>query len=142
MNRLVKTLILLSTLLSVGHSLADTPTADTPAAEETASSQILSGEYLWTQRDMSGPVEAKFTATEPGKWEVSFEFQFRSQSHVYTGHAEGSLTDGALSGEVQNENKKRTFTFKGVSESGVFKGEHAELRNGEVIDTGNITLKG
>lgn len=108
-------------------------------AEDT---QTLTGEYLWERREMSGPLEAVFTPAGEGKWEVSFHFTFREESHTYTGMAEGSLTEGALSGEVLNESKERTFTFTGAFDEGVFTGTHAEIREGKKIDTGTMTLKG
>lgn len=119
------------------------PTAYIVAAEAAADdATVLEGEYLWTRRDISGPVEAHFTPTGENTFDVSFQFQFRGETHIYSGTAEGSLTDGPLSGTVKNESNVRTFTFKGKASQGVFKGEHAEIRDSGVIDTGTIELKG
>lgn len=105
-----------------------------------ADGKTLTGEYHWTNRDSRGPLEAIFTPKEDGIWDVSFHFEFRGEKHVYTGTAEGSLSDGALKGEVLNETKKRTFTFEGAFEGGKFKGTHAEIREGNQLDTGTLTL--
>ncbi|MEM7351565.1 MAG: hypothetical protein AAF657_12205 [Acidobacteriota bacterium] len=103
--------------------------------------QTFTGEYVWTQRNVSDPIEAVFTPTGDGKWDVAFHFKFRGEPHVYEGQAEGSLTDGALHGEVRNENRQRTFTFKGTFADGVFNGTHREITRGRERDTGTITLK-
>jgi hypothetical protein len=108
-------------------------------AEET---KTLTGEFLWSQRDTRGDLEAIFTPAGEGKWSVAFNFEFRGEPHTYTGTAEGSLSDGELKGEVQNENKKRTWVFNGSFEAGAFKGTHAEIRDGAQTDTGTLRLGG
>lgn len=105
-------------------------------------SRTLTGEYVWTQRDASDPIEAIFTPTGEGLWSVAFHFKFRGEPHVYEGQAEGSLTEGELKGEVRNENKQRTFTFKGTFEDGIFNGTHRETTRGRQRSTGTITLQG
>lgn len=104
--------------------------------------QTLTGEYLWDRRDMGGELEAVFTPTGEGTWDVSFHFSHRGEAHTYTGTAAGSLSEGALEGTVLNEDKRRTFTFTGAFEDGVFSGTHAEIRNGGKRATGTLTLRG
>ena len=58
----------------------------------------LTGEFVWTQRDNSGSVEAVFTPTGEGEWEVAFNFNFRGTPHLYSGTAKGSLSEGELNG--------------------------------------------
>jgi len=99
----------------------------------------MQGEYVWNQRDKSGALEAVFTATGEAAWDVAFNFKFRDEDHVYTGTAEGNLTDGALSGRVQNENKTRTFVFRGSFSDGTFRGTHAEVEDGQA--TGTLSLR-
>lgn len=105
-----------------------------------ADSKTLTGEYHWTNRDSKGPLEAIFTPKDEGVWDVSFHFEFRGEKHIYTGTAEGSLTEGALKGEVLNETKRRTFTFEGAFDGGQFTGTHAEIREGNQRETGTLTL--
>jgi hypothetical protein len=107
------------------------------AAEE---SQTLQGEFHWERRDVRGALEAVFTPTGEGTWDVSFHFEFREEPHTYTGTAEGSLENGPLKGTVKNENKKRTFTFEGTVTDGQFTGDHSELDGEKVYDTGTLTL--
>jgi len=109
----------------------------TVAAEEA---RTLTGEFFWTQRDEQGDLKAVFTPSGEGTWDVSFHFNFRDKEHVYSGTAEGSLADGELTGEVKNEDKKRTFTFQGAFEDGTFRGTHAEVEGETALDTGTMTL--
>lgn len=112
------------------------------ATAQDAATTTLNGEFIWN-RGPTGPLEAVFTPTGDGTYEVSFHFEFRGEPHTYSGTANGSLTDGTLEGTVKNENRKRTFTFTGAfGEDGSYKGTHAEVREEEKIDTGTLTLKG
>ena len=112
------------------------------AAPSTAEdSTTLTGEYRWSRRDNNGDLEAVFKPTGDEQWDVSFYFTWRGDDHVYSGTAEGSLTDGELSGTVLNDNKKRTFTFAGSVEGGVFEGIHKEITGGKEERTGTLTLR-
>ncbi len=114
----------------------------TAALAGTEESRTLTGEFVWTHRGNRGDLEAVFTATGQETWDVSFHFTFRGTPHTYTGTAEGSLSEGALSGKVLNENKKRTFTFTGAFKNGEFRGTHAEIEGQRVVATGTLTLGG
>ena len=92
-------------------------------AEETVT---LTGEFLWTQRGNNGELEAVFTPTGKGEWDVAFHFDFRGAAHVYSGTARGSLSEGEFSGKVENEDQRRTFEFEGEFRDGLFSGTHAE----------------
>ena len=109
---------------------------------EAEDSQTLTGEFEWTGRGAKGDLEAVFQPTSEGQWDVTFHFTFRGRSHVYAGTAEGSLSDGALKGTVQNEGRKRTFTFSGAFENGMFRGTHAEIEGDREQATGTLRLKG
>ncbi len=102
----------------------------------------LTGEFVWGRRGNSGDLEAIFIAAGEGEWTVDFHFFFRDKAHVYSGTAEGSLSEGTLRGTVQNENKQRTFTFEGEFQDGAFKGTHAEVEDGEEHRTGTLELSG
>lgn len=104
--------------------------------------QKLNGSYVWDQGSANGELEAVFTATGEGTWDVSFYFNFRDEDHIYTGTAEGSLSNGTLAGKVQTEDKQATFTFTGTVTDGKFTGTHARVRNGEEAKTGTLTLGG
>ncbi len=67
--------------------------AGAAGAEDT---RTLTGEFVWNQRGNRGDLEAVFTATGEQSWNVTFHFDFRGSPHVYTGTAEGSLSDGEL----------------------------------------------
>lgn len=113
--------------------------APAPAEDSTT----MEGSFVWSQRDHSDKLKAVFEPTGEGTWDVSFYFTFRGEPHTYTGTAEGSLTEGALKGTVQNEDKKRTWNFEGEFQDGEFNGTHEEIgRNGESYDTGTLTLQG
>ena len=102
----------------------------------------LTGEYHWTERGAKGELEAIFTPTGKGTWDVSFNFEFRGRAHTYSGTAEGSLTEGALSGTVLNDDKRRTFKFSGAFEDGTFSGTHSEMRDNGEAATGSMSLGG
>ena len=128
-------------LLLVGVFLLTAPAGVALAADaESEGSQKLTGEYHWTKRDKRGALEAIFTPDGENKWAVAFHFNFRDKPHIYEGVAKGSLSDGALSGEVKNEDKKRTFTFTGSFQGGTFSGSHAEIREDGTRETGTLTL--
>ncbi len=113
--------------------------AGVAGAEE---SRTLAGEFVWNHRGNRGDVEAVFTATGQGTWDVTFRFTFRGTPHVYQGTAEGSLSEGGLRGKVLNETKKRTFTFTGAFKNGEFRGTHAEIEGQREVQTGTLTLGG
>ena len=102
--------------------------------------KTMTGEYQWTQGNKTDDLKAVFTARGEGAWDVKFYFDFRNKAHVYTGSAEGSLTNGRLKGEVKNENKRRTFSFEGTVKDGAFHGNHAELDDGDSYSTGTLNL--
>ena len=113
-----------------------------PVALGVPETQTLTGEFVWSARSDTGDLEAVFTPTGEQTWDVSFHFEFRGRPHVYTGSAQGSLSQGELKGEVKNENKKRTFVFSGTVKNGKFQGTHAEIEGGREQSTGTLTLKG
>ena len=115
--------------------------AGTLAAQADENETTLNGSFVWENGNTSGDLEAVFTPTGEGSWDVAFHFTFRNQPHTYAGSATGSLTGGALSGTVMNESKRRTFTFEGAFEDGVFDGEHAEVGDGGSMQTGTLTLR-
>ena len=112
-------------------------------AEDSAepASRTLNGSYKWDARGSEGDLEAVFTPTGDNTSNVSFNFEFRGKAHTYTGTAEGGLGEGALSGTVLNESKKRTFTFTGDFSDGEFSGTHAEMHGESEVETGTLTLK-
>lgn len=106
-----------------------------------ARSQTLSGEYVWNGGDR-GPLRAIFRSTGEAQWDVAFHFTFNGRSHTYRGTASGNLSSGALRGQVETENKRRTFTFRGSFDGETFSGVHAELRrNGKEYESGTLTLR-
>ena len=102
--------------------------------------RTLKGSYDWTG-GKSGPLTADFFPTdEKGTWKVEFRFDFHGP-HLYTGTAKGSLDKGTLSGEVESDQRKRTFVFSGSFEDGKFAGTHQETTKGRQSDTGTMTLE-
>jgi prolyl oligopeptidase len=114
--------------------------ASTASAAKSDGTRTLKGEFTWSQRNQTGDIEAIFTPTGDGTWDVAFHFNFRDQPHVYAGTASGQLSAGELQGTVQNENKQRTFRFRGRIEDGKFEGRHAEVDGTDEQETGTLTL--
>lgn len=131
MNKLSKMLVV-GLMLSVSAAFAWV----------AAAKVTMTGQYQWNrQADKPGDLRAEFTSIKDGQYQVNFYFEFREKKHVYSGTAEGSIENGALKGEVQNENKKRTWRFKGISKDGKFTGTHVEMkRDGGEKATGTLTL--
>ena len=128
-------------LFAVVAILVTSGLAGTVVAEDT---KTLTGSFVWTNDDQTGDLEARFTPDGDGRWKVDFHFTWQGEPHVYSGMAEGSLSEGKLSGKVVNESKEATFTFEGSFENGAFSGTHAHIDkdSGKPQPTGTLTLKG
>ena len=81
-----------------------------------------------------------FPTDDENTWKVEFRFDFHGP-HLYTGTAKGNLEEGELSGEVESDQRKRTFVFTGSIEDGQFSGTHTETTKGREKDTGTMKLK-
>ena len=103
----------------------------------------MQGSYQWEAGgSKDSPLRATFTSTgEPDQWTVAFYFRFQGKSHTYRGTANGSLDNGELAGTVQNENRGRTWSFRGTSRDGTFTGTHSEKFGGSWSETGTLELK-
>lgn len=101
----------------------------------------MTGQFKWNRMDDPGDIKAVFTPTGENTWDVSFYFDFREEPHIYSGTAEGSLTEGALKGNVMSDGEKPSpFSFEGKFVDGTFEGIHHSLRDEEPAETGTITL--
>jgi len=108
---------------------------------QAADTETLTGEFIWNNEGQSGEIEAIFTGTTDGHWDVAFHFIWEDEPHIWAGTAEGSLTDGDLKGSVITDHEsKGTFVFEGTFKDGKFTGTHASMRSGERDDTGTMTL--
>jgi hypothetical protein len=107
-----------------------------------AETQTLEGEFVWERddEDIAGPLKAVFEPTGEAAWNVAFYFTFEDRSHVYTGTAEGSLTEGELKGEVTSDSDEpQSYRFSGsFAADGSFEGTHFYLGDGEARQTGTI----
>lgn len=101
--------------------------------------RVFEGEYR--SGDGDGPLRARFTPVGEARWTVTFDFIFNDRQRTYTGTAEGNLSQGRLSGRVKDEYGRRTFTFRGEFDAGVFHGTHAEVYRGSEERTGTLTLE-
>lgn len=105
-------------------------------------SRTLTGEYFWQDAEVHGDLEAVFTPTGENEWNVEFHFTFRDQPRTYSGTAMGSLETGSLNGTVYGDSRRgrREWVFRGNFEEGTFRGDHAEVEDGEEIPSGTLTL--
>ncbi len=124
-------------MLSIGL----VPAAD-PVADSTSETVTMQGSYVAGEEyPDTGKIEAVFTATASGTWQVVFDFDFQESEYTFTGIAEGGLSaDGPLQGTVHDEAGKRTFKFRGTITDGVFHGTHAEVEFGGETPTGTMKL--
>ncbi|MDX1998193.1 MAG: hypothetical protein SF066_10785 [Thermoanaerobaculia bacterium] len=109
-------------------------------ADTQPAAQTLKGSYIWEQAQETGALEAIFTPDGAGHWKVAFHFTFQGEAHVYSGTADGSLTNGSLAGRVQTDSGKGVFTFSGEFKDGKFQGSHARLTAGNEERTGTLSL--
>ncbi len=98
------------------------------------------GHWEWAATGDSGSLEAVFTPTGEGTWDVSFHFNFQGP-HVFSGTAEGSLDDGKLTGTVIDEDDERSFSFRGMFRNGKLRGTHFEVTGGSRRRTGTLSLR-
>ena len=114
-------------------------------AEEKETDVTLNGQFVWARDDgdRTGDLKAVFTPTGENEWSVSFYFDWEDGPHVWSGTAKGSLTEGALKGEVNNDSEERpqTFRFSGSFTDGLFEGKHAGVRDDKENELGSLTLK-
>jgi len=115
--------------------------APAPPALADSHKQTLTGLFDSGFQDKVRPLRAVFTATGDRTWDVVFYFKFNGRSHEYKGIAEGGLNEGRLSGRVESEGGRRSFTFRGAFEEGTFKGEHFETTRGREEKTGGLSLE-
>ena len=104
----------------------------------------LTGKYVWERQDggVPGEIKAVFTPTGKHAWDVVFHFEWEGEMRAWAGHAKGSLKNGELEGEgVEERDRKRTFVFSGTVEDGVFTGTHGRMRDGEMSNSGTLTLE-
>ena len=131
MKKIALLVVVLAFVLIVGGS-------QSVQAEGT---QTLKGSFVWNNENKTGEIEAVFTETGKGKWDVSFNFTWEDEPHTYSGTAEGSLSEGELKGKVLNDTEEHSFTFSGSVKDGTFDGTHASIRDdGSVRDTGTLKL--
>ena len=120
-------------VLALALALATAPAAADPITFE--------GRFHWTGRDRRGDLKAVFTPTAESAWDVVFYFDWEDEPHVYSGTAEGSLSDGKLSGVVHNENKEYKFTFSGRFNEDKFEGTHQLIaKDGKAQEMGTLVL--
>lgn len=111
--------------------------ADDPG---TADSRTLTGEYRWAHGP-PGPLTAVFTPTGEEAWDVEFRFTYQDNPRVFAGYCSGNLVDGVIEGAVQDEKKRRTFTFSCTFEDGRCEGTHSEIGRRHTYPTGTLTLE-
>jgi len=127
MNRTASILVLLLGVLAL-PAIAGQPTT-------------LYGDYRWGSNGPRQPLEASFTATGKGAWDVAFYFKHGGRSHTYRGSARGSLSAGELRGTVKTEDRSRTFSFECTYDAGTFRGTHSEVVGNRQRQTGTLSLK-
>ena len=111
----------------------------------SADAETLNGTFVWVRDDgdSSGDLEATFTKTADGAYDVTFHFEWEGEPRTWKGTAKGNLEKGKLEGEVltDSEDNPSTFTFSGKFKKGAFQGTHGQLdREGKLRKTGTLTL--
>ena len=78
------------------------------AAVLGAEPQTLKGSFVWNNENRTGDLEAVFTETEDGMYDVDFRFEWEGKPRVFSGTAVGSLSSGKLDGRVTNDTEEHT----------------------------------
>ena len=103
----------------------------------------MTGQYVWerSDKDIPGDIEAVFSPAGDKSWNVVFHFEWEGEMRAWRGTATGSLDGGSLEGEAtEDRDRERKFVFKGTVKDGKFQGVHGGMRDGEMNETGKITL--
>lgn len=109
------------------------------AADEGAPTQTFSGAYVWNAGG-SDELNAEFSPTGEGTWDVRFRFRFVGNEGTWTGEARGNLADGgAIEGTTGSGSRR--WVFSATIEDGVMRGTHAEIKGDKQEDSGTFELK-
>lgn len=127
--------LLPAALLALAASFAAFHALAQPAAEKVH----LTGEFGWESR-YKGELEVDLESRGKEVWAIAFHFRFHGDHHTYRGEAKGSLS-GPFAGEVKADDGSRTFVFSGKFTGNTFRGNHAELDEGDELYTGTLTLE-
>ena len=108
----------------------------------------LQGQFVWNTtsgEEVTGDLKAIFTPTGEDAWDLAFHFEWEGEAKVYSGTVHGSLSEGALEGEVndggEGENR-HTYRIRGSFKDGEFAGVHTILSNEDgPRDLGTLTLR-
>ena len=132
----------LSAFLVVLASLLSAPVFADSAAKggDGPEIRVFEGQYKWVNMNNPGPLRAEFTATGENRWNVDFYFRFEGRERMYSGTAEGSLSQGELKGKIRNENGRRSFTFEADLDNGRLEGTHRETTRSRSRRTGTLKL--
>ncbi|MDA0323196.1 MAG: hypothetical protein O2923_10850 [Verrucomicrobia bacterium] len=114
---------------------------DAVAAEEAV---VLTGHFNWEKEgEKTHDLQATFTATGQGKWDVVFNFKWKDKPEEWIGTAEGSLDRGDFKGTADRKPGKHTWHYSGKVDDGVITCEHTQtMRDGKeaIVKTGKFTL--
>lgn len=104
----------------------------------TEDEQVFDGSYSWNNGG-DDELQATFSSTGEGTWEVEFRFRFSGKWRTWGGTAQGKLDEGPLDGRV--EANGRTWVFRGTTEDGVYRGKHWEIRGDRESPSGTLTFR-
>ncbi|NRA37631.1 MAG: hypothetical protein HRU15_05785 [Planctomycetes bacterium] len=137
----ISSIVCILALMLCGMSVQTVDAADKKSVQ-------MEGTFVWSHKPKKvWDITATITETAAkGEYDIKFNFDFgwskdKMKPYVYTGTAKGSLAGGALTGDVNNGEKKlRTFTFDGKITDGKFTATHKETTKDRVGDTGTMKL--
>ena len=65
------------------RSISDCFSVPMAGTETEGETETLNGHFVWNNRGTKGDLEAVFSATGEGQWDVAFHFSFRGKPHVH-----------------------------------------------------------
>lgn len=110
-------------------------------ANEPAGVQVFRGEYTWNHDGHTNTVEATFTPTGEGQWDVVFDFKYARREGTYEGTVEGSLQDGAIAGDVKGAGDVIRYRLEAEVNGDRLEGKHYDIWEGRRKLYGTINLE-
>ena len=107
-------------------------------AEETVT---FRGEYVWDLDGHQNQVEAVFTSTGEGTWDVTFDFDYARREGTYEGTAKGSLQNGTIEAEVNDAGGTLRYRVEAEIEGDRLEGRHFDIYRGRKKVGGTLRLE-
>ena len=112
-----------------------------PWLASAAETEVFRGEYEWTVDGHRNRVEATFTPTSDGQWDVELRFAYARREGTYRGQAEGSLRQGQIRCNVEDGGGVLRYRIEAEVQGDTLEGKHYDIYSGRKKLNGTIRLE-